>query len=149
METMRRAFRVPVGYSDHSLDDHVAIASVALGASVIEKHFTLCRDLPGPDHKASLEPNELKTMVARLRETVAALGDGVKRPAAGEAAVARLVRRSWHARHDLASGTVLGKGDVVLKRPADGLPPRIVPFGRRLKRAKRADAAIRSSDLAR
>ncbi len=149
MESMRRAFRVPVGYSDHSLDDHVAIAAVALGASIIEKHFTLNRDLPGPDHKASLEPCELKAMITRLRETVSALGDGVKGPAAGEAAVARLVRRSWHARRDLASGTVLGKRDVVLKRPADGLPPRAVPFGRRLKRARRADAAIRDSDLAR
>jgi sialic acid synthase SpsE len=94
-----------------------------------------------------LEPDELTAMIARLRETAAALGDGIKRPAHGEAAVARLVRRSWHARRDLAPGTVLGKGDVVLKRPADGLPPRTTPFGRRLRRAKRADAAIRAGDL--
>ena len=123
LETMRRAFGVEVGYSDHSLGDHVSIAAVALGASVIEKHFTLDRSLPGPDHKASLEPAELKAMIARL------------------------VRRSWHARRDLPAGTVLAKGDAALKRPADGLPPRLSPFGRRLKRARRADAAIRASDL--
>lgn len=149
LATMRGAFGVKVGYSDHSLGDHVSIAAVALGASVIEKHFTLDRALPGPDHEASLEPAELKAMIARLRETAAALGDGVKRPARGEAAVARLVRRSWHAKHDLAAGTVLSKSDVVLKRPADGLPPASVPFGRRLKRARRMDAAIRADDLAR
>lgn len=149
IETMRRAFNVPVGYSDHSLGDHVSIAAVALGASVVEKHFTLDRALPGPDHKASLEPAELKAMIARLREAAAALGDGTKRPAPGELAVARLVRRSWHACRDLSAGAILAKGDVVLKRPADGLPPRHAPFGRRLKRARRTDAAIRASDLAR
>lgn len=149
IETMRRAFGIPVGYSDHSLGDHVSIAAVALGAVAIEKHFTLDRALPGPDHKASLEPRELRDMIARLRETAAALGDGIKRPARGEAAVARLVRRSWHARRDLPAGAVLGKNDVVLKRPADGLPPHAMPFGRRLKRARRADAAIRAGDLAR
>lgn len=149
IETMRRTFRVPVGYSDHSLGDHVAIAAVALGASVIEKHFTLDRNLPGPDHAASLEPDELTAMVARLRATAAALGDGIKRPARGEAAVARLVRRSWHARSDLPAGTVIGKNDAVLKRPADGLPPHAAPFGRRLKRARRMDSAIRARDLAR
>jgi len=147
IETMRRAFGVKVGYSDHSLGDHVSIAAVALGASTIEKHFTLDRALPGPDHKASLEPDELKAMIVRLRETAAALGDGVKRPARGEAAVAQLVRRSWHATRDLPAGAVLAKGDVVLKRPADGLAPRTTPFGRRLKRARRADAAIRAGDL--
>lgn len=149
IETMRRVFGVPVGYSDHSLGDHVAVAAVALGAVAIEKHFTLDRGLPGPDHKASLEPRELAAMIARLRETAAALGDGIKRPARGEAAVARLVRRSWHATRDLPAGTVLTKSDVVLKRPADGLPPGATPFGRRLKRARRTDAAIRAGDLTR
>lgn len=147
IETMRRAFKVPVGYSDHSLGDHVSVAAVALGASVIEKHFTLDRTLPGPDHKASLEPDEFETLVTRLRETAAALGDGIKQPARGEEAVARVVRRSWHARRDLPAGTMIGRNDVVLKRPAGGLPPRTAPFGRRLKRARRADSAIRATDL--
>ena len=149
IETMRRAFGVHVGYSDHSLGDHVSIAAVALGAVAIEKHFTLDRALPGPDHKASLEPSELKDMIVRLRETARALGDGIKRPARGEAAVARLVRRSWHARRDLPAGAVLTKNNVLLKRPADGLPPGKAPFGRRLKRARRVDTAIRPGDLVR
>lgn len=149
IETMRRAFGVNVGYSDHSLGDHASIAAVALGAAVIEKHFTLDRALPGPDHEASLEPHELRSMIVRLRETAMALGDGIKRPARGEAAVARLVRRSWHACRDLPAGTVLTKNDVVLKRPAGGLQPNVTPFGRRLKRARRADAAIRADDLVR
>ncbi|MCX7353312.1 MAG: N-acetylneuraminate synthase [Alphaproteobacteria bacterium] len=147
IETMRRAFDVDVGYSDHSMGDHVSVAAVALGAVAIEKHFTLDRTLPGPDHKASLEPAELKDMIVRLRETAAALGDGIKRPARGETAVAHLVRRSWHARRDLSAGTTLAKDDLVLKRPADGLSPSNAPFGRRLKRARRADTAIRSGDL--
>jgi N-acetylneuraminate synthase/N,N'-diacetyllegionaminate synthase len=147
IESMRRAFKAPVGYSDHSLGDHVAIAAVALGAVIIEKHFTLDRGLAGPDHKASLEPDELKSMISRLRETEAAMGDGIKRPVPGEASVARLVRRSWHARRNLPGGTVLQQDDIVLKRPATGLAPRFHPIGRRLKRAKRADTAIRTADL--
>ena len=92
---------MPVGYSDHSLGDHAAIAAVALGAQVIEKHFTLDRSLPGPDHKASLEPDELADMIRKLRETAAMLGDGEKKPAPGEAETAALVRRSWHAARDI------------------------------------------------
>ena len=147
METMRQKFQMPVGYSDHSLGDHVAIAAVALGATVIEKHFTLDRALAGPDHAASLEPGELRTMIERLRETAEVLGDGIKRPAAGEAEVARLVRRSWHARDDLAAGTLLTGDHMVLKRPGDGLPPDCPPIDRRLQRAVVADAPIRESDL--
>lgn len=147
MVTMREHFGLPVGYSDHSLGDHAAIAAVALGASVIEKHFTLDRRLPGPDHKASLEPGEFAAMVRRLRETAAAFGDGVKRPAPGELETAALVRRSWHAAHDLAAGTVLGEEDVALKRPATGLPPARSPVGRRLAVARAADEPIRSQDL--
>ena len=147
METMRRNFGTPVGYSDHSVGDHVSIAAVALGATVIEKHFTLDRNMPGPDHTASLEPGELRSMIKRLRETAEALGDGVKRPAAGEAEVARLVRRSWHARCDLEAGALLTRDNVVLKRPGDGLPPHRSPFDHRLKTAVSADTPIHESDL--
>ena len=147
METMRRNFDVPVGYSDHSLGDHVAIAAVALGATVIEKHFTIDRTMPGPDHAASLEPGELRSMIKRLRETAEALGDGIKRPATGEAEVARLVRRSWHARCDLEAGAVLTPHNVVLKRSGAGLPPHRSPFDRRLKNAVLADTPIHEGDL--
>ncbi len=147
MVTMAETFGRPVGYSDHSLGDHVAVAAVALGACVIEKHFTLDRSLPGPDHAASLEPDELAAMVGRLRETAAALGDGVKRPAPGELETAALVRRSWHAARDLAAGTRLTVEDVVLKRPADGLAPDRSPVGRKVKSDLRADDPVSSEML--
>lgn len=148
MTTMAERFGLPVGFSDHSVGDHAAVAAVALGASVIEKHFTLSRDLPGPDHKASLEPGELAAFVAKLRATAIVLGDGVKRPAPGELETARLVRRSWHAARDLPAGAVLSAGDLALKRPAAGLAPDIDLVGRRLARARAADEPIRSADLA-
>jgi sialic acid synthase SpsE len=147
MAMMAAHFGRPVGYSDHSLGDTAAIAAAALGATVIEKHFTLDRSLPGPDHKASLEPDEFAVMVRKLRHTVSMLGDGAKRPVAEEVATASLVRRSWHARHDLRSGTNLAASDLVLKRPAHGLPPSMPPIGRRLANDVAADAPVRLSDL--
>jgi N-acetylneuraminate synthase/N,N'-diacetyllegionaminate synthase len=146
--TLAERFGLPVGYSDHSLGDTAAVAAVALGATVIEKHFTLDRSLPGPDHRASLEAGELAALVGKLRLVAAALGDGEKRPAAGEAETARVVRRSWHAARDLAPGTVLGDDDLALKRPADGLAPGSSPVGRRLGCARAAGAPVRAEDLA-
>ena len=148
MVTLRETFERPVGYSDHSLGDHVAIAAVALGACVIEKHLTLDATSPGPDHAASLEPDGFATMVRRLRETAAALGDGVKAPTPDEVAMAALVRRSWHAAHDLDAGHRLAERDVCLKRPASGLAPGDSPVGCRLAVARPADAPIREADLA-
>ncbi len=148
MVTMRERFGRPVGFSDHSADDHAAIAAVALGACVIEKHFTLDRHLPGPDHGASLEPDAFAHMVRRLRETLRALGDGDKRPAEEERDFATLVRRSWHAARNLAAGELIAENDAVLKRPADGLAPDFQLVGRRLVRARAADAPIRAGDLA-
>lgn len=145
--TLIDAFDRPIGYSDHSLGGHAAISAVALGATLIEKHFTLDRRLPGPDHKASLEPDELAAMIAALREIPAMLGDGIKRPVPGEAETAALVRRSWHAARDLPIDRYLEASDLVLKRPADGLPPGDQPVGRRLGRALAVDAPIRSADL--
>ncbi len=147
MATMARHFGLPVGYSDHSLGDTAAIAAVALGATIIEKHFTLDRSLPGPDHKASLEPDEFAGMVRKLRDALSMLGDGEKRPVGDEIATASLVRRSWHARHDLRSGASLAASDLVLKRPAHGLPPSAPPIGRRLANDIAADAPVRQSDL--
>ena len=148
MATMATAFGVPVGYSDHSLGDHAAIAAVVLGAGVIEKHFTLDRSLPGPDHRASLEPLELRAMVTRLREIVVALGDGVKEPVPDERDTAVLVRRSWHARYSMACNHIITVDDVTLKRPADGLPPAQSPVGRLLTRDLAADQPIRETDFA-
>jgi N,N'-diacetyllegionaminate synthase len=147
MQTLRDSFNVAVGYSDHTLGDHVAVAAVALGASVIEKHLTLERSLPGPDHAASLEPAEFAAMSARLRATALALGDGVKAPSAAELEVAAVARKSWHAAADLEAGAVLAAGDVCLKRPATGLSAAQSPIGQRLKVARAADEPIREADI--
>ncbi len=147
MVTLREAFDRPVGYSDHSLGDHVAIAAVALGARVVEKHLTLDANAPGPDHAASLEPNAFATMVRRLHETAGALGDGVKAPTPDEVTMAALVRRSWHAAHNIEAGHRLTEEDVCLKRPATGLAPDESPVGRQMAVACPADAPIRKADL--
>jgi N-acetylneuraminate synthase len=123
MATLRHAFGVKVGYSDHTLGIEVAVAAAALGASVIEKHFTLDKRAVGPDHAASLEPGELKALVTAVRNVQRALGDGVKRPTATESEVARVARRSLVAARDLRAGHVLSAADVAVRRPGSGLPP--------------------------
>lgn len=147
MATMAQHFGLPVGFSDHSLGDHAAVAAVALGAIVVEKHFTLDRSLPGPDHAASLEPDELAEMIRKLREVRAMLGDGQKAPASGEHETIPLVRRSWHAVRDLAAGTALEAGDLTLKRPADGMAPWTTPVGRILVRPLKAESPVNETDL--
>jgi N,N'-diacetyllegionaminate synthase len=123
MLTIRDAFDVKVGYSDHTQGIEVAIAAVALGATMIEKHFTLDRNLPGPDHKASLEPDELKAMVAAIRNIEQALGDGIKRLSASEAKNKSIVRRSLVAACAIRTGEVFSEANLVVKRPGSGLSP--------------------------
>ena len=127
METMAKAFQVPVGYSDHAPGIEIALAAVALGACVIEKHFTLDKDLPGPDHKASLEPEELKALVRGIRVVESSLGHGRKQPAPSEANTAEVARRSLVAARDIPAGTKLSEGLIAIKRPGTGLPPRLRP----------------------
>jgi len=126
MQTMAEAFNVPVGYSDHTLGIEVAIGAVALGACVIEKHFTLDRNLAGPDHRASLEPRELEALVHAVRRVEAALGDGIKMPAASEASNAAVARRSLVAACDIKAGTVITPELTACKRPGTGLPPKML-----------------------
>ena len=123
MHTLEAAFGGPVGYSDHTAGLEVALAAVALGACVIEKHFTLDRSLPGPDHAASLEPNELVALVLGIRKVEAALGDGLKRAAASEAGTAAVARKSLVAARYLKAGTVLQENMLTAKRPGSGLSP--------------------------
>ncbi len=123
METMRMAFNVPVGYSDHTMGITVALAAVALGACVIEKHFTLDRSLPGPDHRASLQPDELAELVRGIRMVEASLGHGRKEPAASEAGTAAVARKSLVACRDIPAGTSLTEECIAIKRPGTGLPP--------------------------
>ncbi len=122
MATLGRAFRVPVGFSDHSVGIEIALASVALGAAVLEKHYTQDRALPGPDHRASLEPTELRALVHGLREVHASLGDGRKRPNAAEAPTASVARKSLVSKRAIEAGTVLTIADVTAKRPGAGIP---------------------------
>lgn len=123
MQTLQAAFDVAVGYSDHTVGFEVAIAAVAMGASVIEKHFTLDRSLPGPDHKASLEPQELKAMVAAIRNIEQALGDGIKRLTPSEARNRPIARKSLVASRPIAAGERFSADNVAAKRPGTGLSP--------------------------
>jgi N,N'-diacetyllegionaminate synthase len=149
MRTMSDAFDVPVGYSDHAPGIGVSLAAVAAGACVIEKHFTLDRGLPGPDHAASLEPQELAELVVRVRGVESMLGDGVKRPAPGEGEMAAVARKSLVATRDLAPGTKLTLDDMAVRRPGSGLPParRDELVGRVIRRAVAAGAMLLLEDL--
>lgn len=123
MVTMRDAFGVAVGYSDHTAGIEAAIAAVALGAIVIEKHLTLDRTLPGPDHRASTEPAELKAMVAAIRNVERALGTGVKEPSAGEMSNRAVARKSLVAARAIAAGETFDERNLAVKRPGTGISP--------------------------
>jgi N,N'-diacetyllegionaminate synthase len=123
MLTIRDVLGVEVGYSDHTSGIEVPIAAVALGATVIEKHFTLDRRLPGPDHAASLEPRELKAMVAAIRNIEQALGDGIKRPTASELKNRPVVRKSIVAACPIRAGELFSETNVAVKRPGTGYSP--------------------------
>lgn len=144
MRTMATAFGVPVGYSDHTLGIEVALAAVALGACVVEKHFTLDRTLSGPDHGASLEPNELSALVKGIRIVEAALGTGRKEPAATEANTSMVARRSLVAACDIPLMTVLTEQHIAIKRPGTGLPPAMREYlvGRRARTMIPADTLL-------
>lgn len=149
MATMRAAFGVPVGYSDHTLGWEVTLGAVALGASLIEKHMTLDRTLPGPDHKASLEPAELKEMMRAIRSIERALGDGRKRPSPSELEVAKVAKKSLIARREIAAGETLEMSMLICKRPGVGLAPSALPMvlGRKARVRIEADTLIELKDL--
>lgn len=123
MDTLRDAFAVPVGYSDHSEGLAISLAAVARGAIVIEKHFTLDRNLPGPDHKASLEPAELKRLVEGIRQIEAGLGDGVKRLMPSEISNREVVRKSLVAAQPVKKGERFSEANLAVKRPGTGVQP--------------------------
>lgn len=122
MDTLAHAFGLEVGYSDHTQGILIPIAAVARGARIIEKHFTLDRTMPGPDHAASLEPSELRQMVADIRALEAALGDGVKAPQASEFDTRRVGRQQVVAARPIAAGAVLVRADLTTARSGQGLP---------------------------
>lgn len=136
IETMRRAFGVPVGWSDHTPGWLAPVVATALGAALVEKHFTTDRTRPGPDHRFALEPDELAAMVRAIRDAQAALGDGVKRMAPAEADLYVTARRSLFAARTVEAGTVLGADDVAILRPGTGIEVRDLPnvIGRTARR---------------
>jgi len=149
MLTMRDEIGVPVGYSDHTDGILVAAAAVAMGATVIEKHFTLDRAMPGPDHKASLEPADFSTMVRQIRDVELALGSGEKLPMASELPVRDLVRRSIVLDRSMKRGEPVRMQDISILRPGNGIPPKDLPrvLGMRLKKPVRAGEVLQWEDL--
>ena len=136
METLRQAFKLPVGLSDHTLGISIPVAVVALGVCVIEKHFTLDKNLHGPDHRASLEPEELKQMVKAIRDIERAMGDVIKRPTKGEEEIKKVARRSIVAKVDIPEGAIIAEDMLDVKRPGTGIEPRYLEriVGKRAKR---------------
>lgn len=126
MKTISEAFKLPVGYSDHTLGIEIPIAAVALGAKIIEKHFTIDKNMTGPDHVASLNPKELAQMVKSIRNIELAMGDGIKKPNKSEESIKRVVRRTLVAAKDLSKGKHITMEDITLKRADCGIDPKLV-----------------------
>ena len=150
MDTYRERYGTPVGLSDHTLGVTVAVAAVARGPAYIEKHFTVDRTLPGPDHHASLDPGDLAALVRAIREVESALGDGVKRPAPSELPIREVARKSLVSTRDLPAGATLGPGDVAILRPGTGLSPARLAevLGRKTARAIAAETPLTEDMLA-
>jgi len=149
MLTMKEAFKIPVGLSDHTLGFEAAVAATALGAEFIEKHVTLDRNMVGPDHKASMPPEEFKEFVMYIRNTEKLLGDGIKKPTEKEKIIMNQARRSILAARDLKCGTIITKDMLVYKRPGYGIKPELVEIliGRKLKRDLSKDEVIQWEDI--
>ena len=149
MTTLRTAFGVPTGWSDHSLGIELPIAATAIGASLVEKHLTLDRERPGPDHRASLEPDAFRAMVAGIRSVESALGSGEKTPAAAELPIAAVARRSLHWRRSLDAGSTVSDDDLAALRPGTGLSPARWEdvVGRRTTRAVTTGGLVAADDL--
>ncbi len=150
METLRNVCRTTVGYSDHTIGIEVPIAAVALGAQLIEKHFTLDRNLPGPDHKASLEPGELKAMVNSIRNIELAMsGNGIKEPSASEKKNMVIARKSIHIARNIPNGKIIEEEDLIMLRPGDGISPMEIDqvLGRKTKHALNANDKLQWAQL--
>lgn len=144
MDNLAAAFGLPAGYSDHTLGIHVSLAAVARGARVIEKHFTMDRNLRGPDHKASLEPDELRQLVRQIREIEQALGDGIKRPTASEWKNRDAARKSLMAAKAIEAGEMFTEENLTCKRPGTGASPSLYwqILGQAAPRSYVADEAL-------
>jgi len=149
IQTLARIFNLKVGYSDHTLGIEIPIVAVALGATIIEKHFTINRDMDGPDHKASLEPKELKQMVKAIRKVEIAMGDGIKRVSPAESKNQVITRKGIHLKKDLAKLHKLKISDLVMMRPGDGISPMFMDsiVNRKLNKAFKKNHKLQFEDL--
>jgi N,N'-diacetyllegionaminate synthase len=149
MDTLAAAFGYPVGFSDHTLGIEIALAAVARGACVLEKHLTLDKNMEGPDHAASLDPAEFAAMVSAIRTVESALGDGIKRPSAAELEIRKVVVKSVVLANSVKAGRKLRASDLCLRRSSPGLPPTTLPalIGRRTARDLPAGAVLANEDL--
>jgi len=149
MITMREAFKIPVGLSDHTNGFEAAIACVALGGGFIEKHITLDRSMKGPDHKASMNASEFKEYVSHIRDTEKILGDGIKKPTERENQIIKTTRRSIVAAYDLKKCSIITEKMLDFKRPGDGIKPEMaeILIGRTLKRDVKQDEVIKWEDI--
>lgn len=149
MTTLRERFGLPIGYSDHTEGTAIAVAAVAAGAVMVEKHFTLDTSLPGPDHKASLPPGELRRMIQDIRSVEASLGDGVKRPREAELAVREVVRRSVTLLNARRAGEPIARQDLALLRPGSGIAPKDLGkvVGKRAARDLAAGSTLAWEDI--
>jgi len=149
MKTLECAFHLPVGYSDHTEGITIPIAAAALGARVIEKHFTLDRSLPGPDHRASLEPDELAAMVKAIRDVEIAMGDGIKIPNDAEKENIVIARKSLVAKRNINAGEILKENMISLKRPGTGIQPKYLKAicGKIVKASISKDEILNWNDL--
>jgi N,N'-diacetyllegionaminate synthase len=149
MVTMALAFKLPVGYSDHTAGFEVSLAAVALGAKIIEKHFTIDKNLPGPDHKASLDPCEFGQMISSIRKIELALGDGIKKPAQCEINNINVARKSIVAVTELKKGEIFTKENIMVKRPGNGIPPKYLwkLLGKKASKNYQKDDLINIEDL--
>ncbi len=143
--TLKKAFGLDVGYSDHTQTDTTTLAAVALGAQVVEKHFTLDRTLPGPDHTSAADPGQFSALAKKIREVELALGNGIKAPCAAEIANMPNMRRSLVAKRSIPKGAVINESHLTCKRPADGIMPALLPdvLGKKARRAIKEGESLR------
>ncbi|MCX6664030.1 MAG: pseudaminic acid synthase [Euryarchaeota archaeon] len=149
IQTLSKAFQIPIGFSDHTLGIHIAVAAVAKGASVIEKHFTLDRTMKGPDHSFAIEPGELKQLVKNIRDVEIAMGTGVKGRSKAEQEMYEKGRRSIIAARDIKKGTKIKREWLIVKRPGYGIKPKYLEIvvGRTAKRDIKTDEWITWDDI--
>lgn len=149
METLENTFKLPVGFSDHTMGIELSVAAVALGARVIEKHFTLDKNSEGPDHKASLEPDELKLMIDSIRNVEKAMGNGVKELSKDELSIKKMARKSIMASRDIEKGETLKKHMLSIKRPETGIYPKYLDqiIGKEINKSIKKDEPIKWDNL--